>query len=138
MAERLRAAAAEGRIGFDELEERLGATLASRTYAELETVVADLPSTRPERRRGWIPASPAARVVVALAIVVPVVVAAVFVVTAFLASWMLWALAGWWFFGHNHRRYRGPRNGRQHRAYGALHHPPHRQAGAGPGRGFWA
>jgi hypothetical protein len=130
VAERLRAAAAEGRIGFDELEERLGATLASRTYAELETVVADLPSTRPVPRRGWVPASPAARIAVALAIVVPVIVAAVFLVTAFLASWMLWGLAGWWFFGHHHRRYRG----RPPRAYGSQR----RQAGAGPGRGYWA
>ncbi|MHC3426784.1 DUF1707 SHOCT-like domain-containing protein [Streptomyces sp. DT18] len=43
VAERLREAAAEGRIDFDELDERLGAALGARTYGELRPLLADLP-----------------------------------------------------------------------------------------------
>jgi hypothetical protein len=46
-AERLRQATAEGRLGGEELEARLEALYASRTYGELEAVVADLPVARP-------------------------------------------------------------------------------------------
>lgn len=41
--ERLRDAAAEGRIDFDELDARLEQALTSRTYAELAVLTADLP-----------------------------------------------------------------------------------------------
>lgn len=51
-AERLRRAAAEGRLDTDELEERLEAALGARTYAELEAVVADLPRSPRPRRAG--------------------------------------------------------------------------------------
>lgn len=47
-AERLRVAAAEGRLSTDELEERLEAAFAARTDAELSELVGDLP--RPRRR----------------------------------------------------------------------------------------
>jgi Domain of unknown function (DUF1707) len=40
----LREAAGEGRIGLDELDERLGAVYAARTYAELEPITRDLPA----------------------------------------------------------------------------------------------
>jgi hypothetical protein len=43
VAERLRTATAEGRLGADELDERLGVLFASRTYGELDRLVADLP-----------------------------------------------------------------------------------------------
>ncbi|WP_190394444.1 DUF1707 SHOCT-like domain-containing protein [Nocardiopsis quinghaiensis] len=43
-AEVLRDAAAEGRITFDELDERLDAAYAARTYADLEPVTSDLPT----------------------------------------------------------------------------------------------
>jgi len=46
VAEVLRQAAGEGRLTFDELDERLGAAFAARTYAELESITADLPSAR--------------------------------------------------------------------------------------------
>lgn len=39
----LREAAAEGRLGFDELDERLTAAYAAKTYAELEPLTGDLP-----------------------------------------------------------------------------------------------
>jgi hypothetical protein len=44
VAERLRHAAVEGRLLAEELEERLTALFASRTYAELDRLVADLPA----------------------------------------------------------------------------------------------
>ncbi len=43
VAERLRTAAGDGRLDFDELDERLGAAYRAKTYAELEPLVADLP-----------------------------------------------------------------------------------------------
>jgi hypothetical protein len=50
----LREAAGQGRISFDELDERLEAAYAAKTYADLATVTRDLP--QPAR-----PLSPAAR-----------------------------------------------------------------------------
>jgi hypothetical protein len=43
VAERLRSAAGHGRITLDELEERLEAVYAAKTYGELEPITADLP-----------------------------------------------------------------------------------------------
>lgn len=43
VAEVLRSAAAEGRLDLDEVDERLHAVYASRTYADLEPLVRDLP-----------------------------------------------------------------------------------------------
>jgi Domain of unknown function (DUF1707)/Cell wall-active antibiotics response 4TMS YvqF len=43
VADRLRTAAGHGRITMDELEERLEATYAARTYGELVPLTADLP-----------------------------------------------------------------------------------------------
>jgi len=43
VSEVLREAAAEGRITLDELDERLDATYAAKTYADLEPLTADLP-----------------------------------------------------------------------------------------------
>jgi hypothetical protein len=42
-AEILREAAAEGRLGMDELDERLDAVYAAKTYGELEPITHDLP-----------------------------------------------------------------------------------------------
>ena len=44
VAEVLREAAAEGRLGLDELDERLDVLYKTKTYAELEPITADLPS----------------------------------------------------------------------------------------------
>jgi hypothetical protein len=59
VAERLRHATAEGRLGPDELGERLEALFASRTYGELDRLVADLPqddsSLAPEQRDVPVP-----------------------------------------------------------------------------------
>jgi hypothetical protein len=46
VAERLRNAAAEGRLLAEELEHRLGAAFSARTYGELDALVADLPRDR--------------------------------------------------------------------------------------------
>ena len=59
--ERLRNAAADGRLTMDELEDRLGGVYAARYHYELDTLVADLPAqasrarpdgSRSSRRRG--------------------------------------------------------------------------------------
>ncbi|WP_411081858.1 DUF1707 domain-containing protein [Streptomyces sp. cmx-18-6] len=47
VVERLRDAAAEGRIDLDELDARLERALKSRTHGELAVVTADLPSPQP-------------------------------------------------------------------------------------------
>jgi hypothetical protein len=52
VAEVLRTAAAEGRLHLDELDERLSAVYAARTYAELEPITHDLPTAR------TVPAAP--------------------------------------------------------------------------------
>jgi hypothetical protein len=44
VAERLRVAAGEGRIGLDELEDRISAVYTAKTYAELEPITRDLPA----------------------------------------------------------------------------------------------
>lgn len=51
VAERLRHAAAEGRLLADELEDRIGAALSARTYGELDGIVSDLPPTSVGQRR---------------------------------------------------------------------------------------
>jgi hypothetical protein len=52
VAEILRDAAAQGRLGLDELEERLEATYAARTYGDLMPLTADLPDAVPPRPTG--------------------------------------------------------------------------------------
>lgn len=47
VAEILREAAGEGRIDLDELDQRLEATYAARTYADLVPITFDLPAQRP-------------------------------------------------------------------------------------------
>jgi hypothetical protein len=44
VAEVLRMAAGDGRLGLEELDERLGAVYAAKTYAELEPLTRDLPT----------------------------------------------------------------------------------------------
>jgi hypothetical protein len=115
VAERLRQATAEGRLVAEELEERLEAVFAARTYGELDAVVADLPGA-PARRRErpqpkWAGAPSLLRPIpiLALFILAPVIVslmlaAAVIVATVFMA-WGLLLLVGWLAFGHTRRRF---------------------------------
>lgn len=58
VAELLRDAAGEGRLDLDELEERLEATYAARTYADLVPLTMDLP-TQPPFGSDRTPARPA-------------------------------------------------------------------------------
>src|SRR5947209_17676811 len=105
VAERLRQAAAEGRLLAEEFEHRLARALRARTYAELDPLVADLP-------RGAVvkaPARPVAVVTkVAAALVIAVAVVAVLavvvaVITGFFFVWAFWAMLAWWFFGRGRR-----------------------------------
>ena len=57
VTERLRKAAAEGRLEPDELEDRVHTALRARTYGELERVVSDLPTRRLTRGSAVIPAA---------------------------------------------------------------------------------
>jgi len=62
VAEVLRNAAGDGRIDLAELDERLEATYAAKTYADLVPITADLPVHRPGRsphRRGRWPGTTA-------------------------------------------------------------------------------
>lgn len=57
----LQEAAADGRLGMDELDERLGFALQAKTYADLEPLVADLSAELPWRsgQRAVAPGVPA-------------------------------------------------------------------------------
>jgi hypothetical protein len=57
VAELLRAAAGDGRIDLEELDERLEAAYAAKTYADLVPITSDLPT---HRDGAWTPAAPAA------------------------------------------------------------------------------
>jgi hypothetical protein len=100
VAERLRQAAAEGRLLAHELEQRLATALRARTYGELDGVVADLPGAKPARRR--VKVSPLTVAAMALAAVVVAALALAALAIAG-ALWVLWVLVGWAFFGHRGR-----------------------------------
>ncbi len=107
VADRLRRAAAEGRLLAEELEQRLGDAFRARTYGELDAIVADLPSdsgARASRPMGGL-ARPALVVAIAL-VAVAVIAAAVLVIAGMLTMWGVWALVAWWMFGGRcaHRR----------------------------------
>jgi uncharacterized membrane protein YdbT with pleckstrin-like domain len=133
VAERLRQAAAEGRLFAEELEQRLGAALRARTYGELDEVVADLPrsAAMTPRSRSAVPfARPLLGVAFAV-VALAVIAAAVLVVTGVLAAWGLWMLVAWWAFG-----------GRCHRQRRAIYSQRHRQlhghaVGGRPEPGAW-
>lgn len=63
VADVLRQAAGEGRIDLDELDKRLEAAFAAKTYAEIVPITADLPAASigglPVRRSGALVAGPA-------------------------------------------------------------------------------
>jgi Flp pilus assembly protein TadB len=132
IAERLRHAAAEGRLLAEELEERLGKALKARTYGELDAVVADLPANRVARRSPIPLARPALVVAIALA-AVAMIAFVILLITGLLAAWAMWAFIAWWMFGGRGRRRqralrpRPPslRHGRQWQVHGVSHQPEH-------------
>jgi hypothetical protein len=89
VTERLRQAAAEGRIDHEELEERVETALRARTYGELGPLVADLPSERAPKRR----THPALVGAAALAVATMVAVAAVIVIVAIVVTGAFWVAA---------------------------------------------
>jgi len=113
VAERLRRAAAEGRLLTHELEERLAATLRARTYGDLDALVSDLPPEPPvelprPRQIGWL------RPLVALAVAVPLAMLAIsavlFVLTGLAGLWLPWLIIVWAMLGGvrvQRRRLRG-------------------------------
>jgi Domain of unknown function (DUF1707) len=109
VAERLRHATAEGRLSAEELEERLGAVFAARTYGELDPLVADLPGQMVRRRERTHPVLqlrpvPVLVLFLLMPVVVAVVVAAVVVIATVFAAWAVLVAVGLWFFGHGRRR----------------------------------
>ncbi len=89
VAERLRQAAAEGRLLAEELEQRLATALRARTYGELHSVVADLPRA-PVARRSTSSLLTRAALGVAIVLAALVVVAVLAAVLAGLATvWLI-------------------------------------------------
>ena len=90
--ERLRDAAAEGRLTPDDLERRLESALAARTYAELESLVADLPQRESPR--------PAARECPELTpfLATSVLLVAIWALTGMGYFWPVWPILGWGVF----------------------------------------
>ena len=94
VAERLRAAAGEGRLTSDELEQRLESAFSARTGAELEPLVADLPEPaaspqRREPRRLWDSEHVRAYVGVSVMLVV------IWALTGADYFWPIWPILGW-------------------------------------------
>jgi hypothetical protein len=102
VADRLRHAAAEGRLLTEELEERLGAAFSARTYGDLDTVVSDLPAPRDDRHKTplWVKATMALAILVAM-LAVLAVVAVLFVGLA--GAWLVWVFIAWMCFGRGRR-----------------------------------
>jgi Domain of unknown function (DUF1707) len=108
VVDRLRTAAAEGRLAAHELEHRVTTALKAQTYGELDATVADLPGHQRERRparraTGVLRAHPAL-----LLVAIPV---AMIVVAAVIAIAALWAAVTIAFFALGHHRrmmYRAP------------------------------
>jgi DUF1707 SHOCT-like domain len=113
VAERLRNAAAEGRLLADELEQRLEAAFRARTYGELNAVIADLPRDRdmvgPARR---VPARMRPATVAALVILFPmalaIAAAAIVAIVALITAWAVAVTLAGLFLGPRARMLRGP------------------------------
>jgi hypothetical protein len=125
VAERLRQATAEGRLLAEELEQRLGAVFAARTYGELDAVVADLPGPRggtPARARPRSLARarqlPAPALVLLVPIAMAMAIAAVVVVVTITAFWALMITIAWLALGHRRPYYPARYYRRTMHAYG--------------------
>lgn len=131
-AERLRKAAAEGRLLAEELEQRLGVAFAARTYGELDALVADLPDERPmpARSRAAVPIRGPVGLLAAVCVCAVAVALVALVITGTVLIGGAWIFFVMWFFGGRGARHRAVR----HRRYppgGGLHQvhgPADRQA----------
>jgi uncharacterized protein DUF1707 len=90
--ERLRDAAAEGRLTPDDLERRLETALAARTYAELEGVVADLPQPDGVRR------AVRERSELGGLLATSMLLVAIWALTGMGYFWPVWPILGWGVF----------------------------------------
>ncbi|MBV9837405.1 MAG: DUF1707 domain-containing protein [Solirubrobacterales bacterium] len=118
IVERLRKAAAEGRLAAHELEQRVASALKARTYGELDATVSDLPGGRLARRRSaphWTISAVRAHPVLLLA-AIPVVLVAVAAVMALVVLWTVVTLAVC-LLGMRCRPYRGPWTYARRRGY---------------------
>jgi hypothetical protein len=96
-ADRLRAAAAEGRLDPDELEQRLAAAYAARTVGELAPLTSDLPEPAkpPEPQPSALVRSEEVRRRLATFIVVNITCIAIWFATGAHGSfWPVWVLLG--------------------------------------------
>lgn len=153
VAERLRMAAAEGRLSADELDQRLDAAFRARTYGDLDGLLFDLPSpglvkrqSRPPMRLGTVigltivllVAAPVLMVAVLAALFTmlldpPHHMAAHFFGDAFPVV-LVWLMVGLMLIRRRRHGYAGGRYGRSMRSGG-------RRGLGSPGRGgpgFWA
>ena len=92
IAERLRAAAAEGRLTSEELEERLETAFSARSDAELEPLVADLPAPPARERRS------ARRPDLGPYVSVSLLLVAIWALTGMGYFWPVWPIVGWGLF----------------------------------------
>jgi nitroreductase len=94
VAERLRTAAAEGRITASELEERLERAFSARTDAELEPLVADVPALAepaPRRERRRLRDSEHLRAYLATMLLL----VSIWALTGAGYFWPIWPMLGW-------------------------------------------
>jgi len=91
IAERLRSAAGEGRLSADELEGRLEVAFGASTFAELESLVADLPQPRgaEDAGRGRRRDLPLAYLLTSAMLV------AIWALTGGDYFWPIWPVLGW-------------------------------------------
>ena len=112
VAERLRNAAAEGRILSEELEHRLESTFAARTYGELNAVTADLPRESPAGGGSRIPVRLRPATIVALVVLFPmalaIAAAAIVAVVALITAWTVAVSLAALFLGPRARALPGP------------------------------
>lgn len=92
-AERLRSAAAEGRLSPDELEERLERAFGARTFAELEPVVADLPPERPRPHE-----TPRRSKELGPYLATSILLVVIWALTGADYFWPVWPILGWGIF----------------------------------------
>ena len=126
VAERLRAAAVEGRLDADELEQRVHVALRARTYGQLQQLLDDLPDApRLWRDRPGLSGRPTTTAVVLAVrglgfLVVATVVIGLMVLAA--AWWTLWIVVWFAMCGRHRHRHR-------HRRFAP---PPRRRGGGRP------
>ncbi len=130
VTERLRQAAAEGRLLGHELEERIARALRARTYGELDETVSDLPGTPAKRSRSrqLARSHPVAAVAIvgATALVVAMVVAVM--VAWLLMAWGMWLMIALIVMatrrgGHHERHHHHGGGGRPDGGFGPRTHP---------------